>query len=203
MPPWNVLDEESLNLLRMNVETLTHSTTDSYIGGRFLPPHSPVFRVVTPPAYLCSSLHSWLRRSLWAGMLLPASERHLVMTVGRLFQPLPVLVAQRWLPGGRFQPQRSQQPIDGNCPHLLSLLTLYQQSARCCLSPLLPRWRLHLFACIYSLVDHDFLIHSPYLTISYPSTMSNNIPCQMKPLILIPSPYHYPSHCPCCIHFDI
>lgn len=50
MPPWNVLDEESLNLLRMHVETLTHSTTDGYIGGRFLPPHSPVFRVVTPPA---------------------------------------------------------------------------------------------------------------------------------------------------------
>jgi hypothetical protein len=48
MPPWTVLDEDSLNLLRMNVETLNHSTTDAQIGNRFLP-HSPVFRLVTPP----------------------------------------------------------------------------------------------------------------------------------------------------------
>ena len=50
MSPWNVLDEDSLNLLRMHVETLNHSTTDTHIGNRFLQPHSPVFRVVTPPA---------------------------------------------------------------------------------------------------------------------------------------------------------
>lgn len=52
MPPWNLFEEDILSVLRLNVEELHHFPLDPYSADRFMVPHSPMFRVTTPPPML-------------------------------------------------------------------------------------------------------------------------------------------------------
>ena len=47
-PPWNMLEEDVLSILRLNVEELHLLPLDPYLSDRFMAPNSPIFRVTTP-----------------------------------------------------------------------------------------------------------------------------------------------------------
>ncbi|KIM33739.1 hypothetical protein M408DRAFT_325347 [Serendipita vermifera MAFF 305830] len=47
-PPWNMLEEDVLSVIRLNVEELHLLPLDPYLSDRFMAPTSPMFRVATP-----------------------------------------------------------------------------------------------------------------------------------------------------------
>ncbi|PVG01975.1 hypothetical protein CPB86DRAFT_870671 [Serendipita vermifera] len=49
LPPWHMLEEDILSVLRLNVEELHHLPLETYHTDRFVVPQSPMFRVATPP----------------------------------------------------------------------------------------------------------------------------------------------------------